>query len=352
MTTREKSKIYDDYVKLYGDEMSTSALSKLIIKDHPDITKNQADHGIRYRKGQNGDKNRKHSGHIKMDYFDHQARIQDISKKAKEKELKRLNQKGGARILVYDIETAPVRAYVWRMWKENIGTNQIISDWFMLTWSAKWLFEDGVMSDKITPKEVKNEDDKRICKSLWALFEEADIVIAHNALKFDNKRMNTRWIMNGMTLPSPYQTIDTLVHARKKFSFNHNRLDYLAKQLGVGRKIDTGGFELWERCMNGEQKAIDEMEIYNIHDVRILEDVYLKMRPYIQPHPNIGLFIKDNVKACPTCGHEELEWSGTYNTYANSFDAFRCKNCGAIGRSRNTNLDTESKRFLQMSVPR
>lgn len=237
--------------------------------------------------------------------------------------------------LILDIETAPLKSYVWGIWNVNLGhsLNMLESDWFILTWSAKWLFNPTVMSDKLTPEEVLKEDDKRISKSLWALLEEADVVIAHNGLKFDIKRINTRFLKNGLTPPMPYMVIDTLIHARRRFNITSNKLDYIGKFLGLGEKLSTGGFDLWKRCMNGDAEALTEMEIYNIQDVKLLEDVYLTLLPYIKPHPNVSLFVAEDVHACPSCGSTNLKWEGQYATYANTYDAFRCE-CGSIGRSR------------------
>lgn len=259
-----------------------------------------------------------------------------------------------AKVLIYDIETAPLKAYVWHVWGDKVGYNmdKLISEWFVITWSAKWLFEDEVMSDKITTDELKNEDDLRVCRSLWELFDQADIVIAHNGLNFDNKRMRTRFLKNGLTPNLPFQTIDTLKHARRQLSVSSNRLDYLASFLGMEGKMDTGGFDLWKRCMDGDADAIDKMEEYNIQDVKVLEEVYLRLRPWIKPHPNIGLFIESDLKVCPSCGSEDIQWGGQYATYANLFDAFRCNSCGSIGRSRNTSIPLKQRRRLTMSTPR
>lgn len=238
-----------------------------------------------------------------------------------------------ARILIFDIETSPLRSYTWGVWKQNIAPSQMLSDWFMITWAAKWLFEDEVMSDRLTGDEIINEDDKRISKSIWKLLDEADIVIAHNANKFDIKKLNTRFLLNDIEPPMPYQVIDTLEHARKRFSFVSNRLDYINDRLGIGRKLKTD-FELWARCMRGEEDALKEMETYNVQDVAILEETYLKLRPWIRSHPNIGLFIDDDIAVCPNCGSDHLEWGGTpYTTSANRYEAFRCKACSSIGRS-------------------
>jgi hypothetical protein len=255
-----------------------------------------------------------------------------------------------AKVLILDIETAPIRAYVWRLWKENVSPSQLISDWFVLTWSAKWLFSDNTMSDKLTPKEAIAQDDKRIMESLWKLMEEASVVIAHNAKKFDIPKVNARFVIHGMPPPMSYEVIDTLLHARKQWKMSSNRLDYLCKVLGLDRKTDTGGFELWDRCMQGDKDALLDMETYNIQDVLILEELYLRMRAWIKPHPNMNLHIADNVASCPTCGNHDLDWRGDYNTTMNTYSAFRCNTCGSQGRSRKANKQLKGE--LPSSVPR
>lgn len=255
-------------------------------------------------------------------------------------------------VLVFDIETAPLSGYVWSLWKQNIYGSQIKSDWFMLTWSAKWLFEDKVMSARITPEELAEENDLRITKLIWDLLEEADIVIAHNGNKFDLKSLNTRFLYHKLPNPSPYESIDTLKHARKAFRMSSNRLDAIARYLDIGTKIDTGGFDLWRRCMERDEDALIEMERYNIRDVKLLEDIYLRMRAWIKPHPNMYLYIGDNVSRCPTCGSDDIKYVGEYHTYTNTYDAFRCQNCGSLGRSRSTNTKLTDHRAMKTSIPK
>lgn len=259
-----------------------------------------------------------------------------------------------AKVLVLDIETAPIRAYVWGIWNQNIGTNMIQSDWFCLTWAAKWLFEDKVYSAKCTPKEVLKQDDKRIIKGIWELVNEADIVIAHNGEKFDMPKLNSRFIINGLYPPLPYQNIDTLKHIRRQFGFTSNKLDYVNKLLNLERKSDTGGFELWEKCMEGNAEALEKMEQYNVTDVRILEETYLHIRAWIKPHPNMGLFILDEQQSrCPSCGSDDLKDMGKmYNTTANIYELQRCDNCGASCRKRLSALDIKKRRHLTLSTPK
>lgn len=250
-----------------------------------------------------------------------------------------------SKILILDIETAPLLANIWGIWNQNINLESIHSDWFMLTWAAKWLFEDKVYSAKVTPKEAINNDDKRIVQSLINLLSEADIVVTHNGDRFDLPRINTRAIVNRIPPPLPYISIDTLKVAKRSFAFTSNKLDYINKMLGLPQKQNTD-MSLWRDCFHGKKEGLKRMLEYNINDVRIHEQTYLTMRPYIKSHPNIGLFIVEGGSACPSCGCKELSMSGKYyNTMTNSYELFRCKNCSSIGRIRKglkKNLDSTS----------
>lgn len=259
-----------------------------------------------------------------------------------------------AKILILDIETAPIRAYVWGIWNQNVNIEMIESDWFCLTWAAKWLFDKKVYSGSLTSKESLKQDDSRIIKGIWALLNEADIVIAHNADQFDIPKLNSRFIQHKLNPPLPYQTIDTLKHIRKQFGFTSNKLDYVNKLLNLERKQDTGGFKLWEGCYNGNQASLNKMLSYNITDVKILEETYLRIRSWIKPHPNCGLFILDEgQERCPTCTSNDLVNEGkSYATTANQFELLRCNNCGATGRKRLSKINIKQKRHLLLSVPK
>lgn len=188
------------------------------------------------------------------------------------------------KILLLDIETAPMRAYVWQLYKVNISNDQIISDSFILSWAAKWLFDDQIYSDVITFASVKRGYDKPILRKIWNMVNEADVLIAHNGDQFDIPMLNTRFIINGLGRPMPYQSIDTLkvVNRQKQFRFGSNRLDFINRQLGLDRKIKTGGFDLWKRCMDGDKEALNDMVEYNRQDVSILEELYVLLRPWIK----------------------------------------------------------------------
>jgi DNA polymerase elongation subunit (family B) len=251
------------------------------------------------------------------------------------------------KILLLDIETTPLEAFVWQMqvWKARVNDESVISRWFMLTWSAKWLFAPDVISMKLTSDEVKKENDKRIVEGLWKVLNEADIIIAHNGDAFDVPNINTRFIVNGLPPTKPYLTIDTLRIAQKQFGFTHNSLNALARVFGLSEKIETD-FELWRRCKNGDEDALSEMEIYNRHDVEVLEEVYLKIRPWIKGHPNLALYMELDQHVCRNCGSTDLEHTNKHQyTSTGRYELLRCK-CGSYGRMRTTDYPKDKRKLI------
>jgi len=257
------------------------------------------------------------------------------------------------KILIFDIETSPLKAYIWasNMWGINVNEGQVLSEWFMLTWSAKWLFDPKVLSDRLTGREAKNEDDSRIVKNLWNLLNEADIVIAHNGDRFDVPNMNTRFIVNGLPPTAPYQTIDTVRVARRQFGFTHNNLNALARVFGFESKLETN-FQLWKDCVNGEERALREMEVYNNEDVRLLEEVYLKIRPWVHSHPNLGLYVDAIEPVCSNCLSVNLDKTDKfYYTPTGRYELYRCE-CGAYVRVRSSSVPKDKRKDLVVSVAR
>ena len=257
----------------------------------------------------------------------------------------------GAKILLFDIETTPMQVFVWGLFgNKYINHGNVIEDWNILSWSAKWLFDSHVMSDIATPAEAKRRDDSRVCKGIHNLMDKADIVVAHNGDKFDIKKLNTRFFMNGFHPPSPYQSIDTLKVAKRSFSFSSNRLDYLGQIMTNKGKLETN-FQLWKDCLQGDRDALERMLEYNEEDVRLLEEVYVELRPWIKSHPNVGIW--EDGEVCPTCGSDDIEPNGSYyTTMTNMYESHKCNSCGSHCRKMQGELTLSDRRDLTRSVPR
>jgi len=237
------------------------------------------------------------------------------------------------KIILYDIETLPMVTATYSLYPDGIGHDNILSDWSIISACWKELNKPTIYSTSITDdKEMFKLDvnnDLVVVNKLRQVFEDADIIIGHNSKKFDTKRLNTRLIYWGIDpLPSGLQQVDTLQEIRKVAAFSSNRLDYLGKfLLGEGKVQTSKG--LWLRVLKGERKAVKEMTEYCKGDVQLLEDLYLKIRPYMRSHPHVGaLDGNDKNHSCPKCGSEDMTQSKVRYTAAGVKKIQRqCKSC-------------------------
>jgi len=262
-----------------------------------------------------------------------------------------------AKVFVFDIETSTI---VFRNFSPKVNGyiphKNIIRDWFVISWAGRWLGKKEMLSDVLTPQEAKRSgniynntlDDKRICQSLWDIFNEADILVAHNGDNFDIKKMNYRFRMHGFRPPLPYKTFDTLKEHRKVFGATSNSLDFLLRQMKLrDEKIKTG-WELWEACENGDPEALRKMDEYCRHDIELGEKLYLDICKWSH-NGNINLYGDLKDVRCPVCGHgvDILEHKKAV-TSANAYKTYRCrwKNCGHTGRTRQSTLDAAQRKNL------
>ena len=231
------------------------------------------------------------------------------------------------KILFIDIETFPSLVHVWRMYEDN--ALDTIEPPLICCFSAKWY--GGTHITKALPDyKSKPNDDSKLVKDLWKLANEADILVAHNGKRFDFGKMNARFVKHGLQPPAPYQKVDTREMAKRAFSFEANSLDYLCQYLGLGKKMYTGGYELWQRCMANDPEAWKLMKKYNENDVVMLERLYFALMPWVSNHPNISLYRGK----CPRCGSEKIQSRGTARTATRSYHRYQCTDCG--GWSRDT----------------
>jgi len=246
-----------------------------------------------------------------------------------------MNKTPAPRVLIYDIETSPLIGYTWGIWEQNVI--KIKEDWKILTIAWKWLGESKVhvigQDDFPDYKPGVNNDFMIACK-LRELLDEADITMAHNGDQFDIKRVMTRIIVHQIPPPSPTIQMDTKKIFKRLGAFTSNRLKDLAKDLQVHQKGDPGGFETWEGCLAGDPKAWAHMKRYNKQDIPPLEDIYIKVRPYMQNHPAMNLGAGQE-EACPKCGEGPMQKRGTIKrAKSTTYQRYQCQACGGWSQSR------------------
>jgi hypothetical protein len=258
------------------------------------------------------------------------------------------------RTLVFDIETKPIEAYVWKLFDENVGLDQIKSGFSILSYAAKWVGEKEIFYEDTGGRGVKKvEDDKRLVVSLAKLLDEADIVVGQNVKAFDIKKVNARMIMHNIRPYSPVRVVDTMLAARRVAQFDSKRLAWLSSVLTDTPKDDHKefpGFSMWLECMRDNPKAWKEIKKYNIRDVVATEAVYMRLLPWIDNHPNAGVYIEDHDSRCTRCGSAQLQWQGYRFTQQGKYQRFRCNGCNGWGRGKVQQLSHKVRKNLMVGV--
>jgi len=226
--------------------------------------------------------------------------------------------------LFFDIETSPNIVTSWRIgYNLNISHDNIVKERAIICVCWKWEGEDKVHA--LTWD--KKQDDKTLLKKFIQELNKADEIIGHNGDRFDIKWLRTRCIYHDIDMFPTYRTIDTLKYAKSGFYFNSNKLDYIAKYLEVGSKVDTGGFDTWKKIIfDKDPEALSHMVEYCKNDVVILEKVFDKLRPYSKHKVNYSTLRGGERWECPNCGTPNIRLSKTYTTSAGTImHSFLCK---------------------------
>jgi hypothetical protein len=273
------------------------------------------------------------------------------------------NTKGKPKILLVDIETAPILGHVWGLFDNNVALNQIVKDWHLLSWSAKWLDSKEIIYSKNRKtnimyqdqsKKQNIEDDKDLALGIWKLLDEADIVIGQNSKRFDIKKLNARFKFHDFQPPSSFRQIDTLVIAKKHFAFTSNKLEYLTdkfcKKYKKLKHKKFPGHELWNQCLKNNKEAWTEMKRYNTHDVLSTEEIYYQLIPWDNTI-NFNVY-HDSLEFICTCGSKKFISKGYHYTSTGKFSRHKCKACGSEIRGTKNLFDKEKRDSLMKGTIR
>lgn len=233
-----------------------------------------------------------------------------------------------AETLTLDIETSPLITYAWKIWEAN-AIKQIKKSTILCV-SLKFLGEKKVynFSQKDDPNWRPGvENDKWLLEQILPFMNRADIIVTQNGNKFDLPIIRTRMLINGIKPWKPCKKIDTKVLAGTLFHFESNSLKAMCEDVGTAQKGDPGGFSTWEGCMSPNRKialaAFKRMIKYNNQDVVATEQLYLKMRPFMENHPNINVIV-GRLEGCSYCPNTQLQARGWGYNKTSRYRRYQC----------------------------
>jgi hypothetical protein len=224
------------------------------------------------------------------------------------------------------------------MFDENISLEQLVQPSEIISVGAKWYgkpkfyyydveYEEGV--------ELNGGLDRMgMLEMTHGLWQEAEAIVTFNGDKFDLTKLRGEFLRMGFSPPPPVASIDVR-KTTSKMGYTSGKLAHVGPLLGCGSKIETGGFKLWTKYLDGDPIARSAMKRYNKQDVFLLEEVYTKVRPYITSHPYIG----DKARRCPVCESEDVQQRGFRRTRSYKVARLHCQNCGAWSSGERIKLE-------------
>ncbi|QOC59372.1 DnaQ-like DNA polymerase III subunit [Microbacterium phage Lifes] len=223
-----------------------------------------------------------------------------------------------AKIGFWDTEFTPNTGYFWGLWDQNIPPSFVKETQRMLCYGFKEYKKPTVVVDERVGR-------REMLESLRDRITSVDLIVSWNGMKYDTRMANREFIKEGLTPPAPPKEIDLMRVAKSRFAFASNKLDFVAQELGVGRKVDTGGFALWEGVMAGDEASWRKMRKYQKGDVDLLEKLFEVLKPWIRmPHPvrDLGGLV------CRNCGDTHLQSRGVQRTLQGEYPRYQCVECG------------------------
>jgi hypothetical protein len=232
------------------------------------------------------------------------------------------------KILVLDIETAPAQAYVWGLFDQNIGLNQIIKPSRVIMCGMKWVGE----GKPVIYDERDDSHDMWYC--IYKNMVAADAIVTYNGNRFDLPKLRGELILRDYDPLPPVTSID-LLRTVKKMGIQSNKLDFVGGWLGIGEKIKHEGFDLWKKWENWDPHAIKNMRRYCKNDVLLTEKLYKRLAPHITNHPYL---LDTKVKVdheCPHCHQtNRFQRRGFQRTRTTRTPRYQCLECGGWSKGK------------------
>ena len=182
------------------------------------------------------------------------------------------------------------------------------------------------------------QNDRDMILEFMDVMNSADELVAHNGDNFDIKWVRTRCLKHRIPALPTYTSIDTLKSCRALFTMYSNKLDEVAKFLGIPGKMATGGIQLWKDVIEHKSEAaLRKMSRYCKRDVVLLEEVFDILNPYMPVKSRIDA----DITFCPECGSKNLvvNQRRRYTPLGSIRVTVQCKDCGKYQTAAATKWD-------------
>ena len=200
-----------------------------------------------------------------------------------------------ASVLYFDLEIAKSIYFNYgrKVHSKYLKGQDLIQEYFVICWAASYMGSSKIFSGCVTPEQAVSGTDKEILQPLYDLLSSAAIVAGHNVDAFDLKKINTRFISNGIPPVMGYDgkrkpTQDSLKIVRSHFDFEDNGMDALCKKFGINGKDKITDEDWREIVKTGNPATLAKVDKYCRGDVRNGKELLKIFQPYAGKRPDYG----------------------------------------------------------------
>jgi len=209
-------------------------------------------------------------------------------------------------ILIYDLETPRLKAWVW--WSGKQYVHDIIDEPKIISVSWKWAGEDEIYD---LNWDLTTKDDEHLVKTFVDEFNRADIIVGVNNKNFDDRWLRARAVKYGVDMNAYPRVVDLMKEAKRLIRVPSYSLKNLCVHYNVPqRKLEHEGMKMWMMIQEGTMKErkeyMEKMIEYNRGDILATEGLYYKMLPNLRHQAHIGVMSGNPKWSCPVCGDTEL----------------------------------------------
>jgi len=235
-------------------------------------------------------------------------------------------------IMFFDIESTMGQYWAFRLGEQKLTWNQIKKEPVVCV--ICWSINDGKVQSstfdlsKYDPTSYDDDSDKEMISKFVEIANQADLLVAHNGKSFDVAFLRGRILKHKLPDLTPRMIDDTYLQTKAIKTSSHT-LDYLLRFLGIGKKVQHRGMDMWMDVGVGDAKALKEMVKYCAGDIVGLRNLYNYVKPYIQSELNLSIF-HQNPDMCPKCGTKSSLriHDGHRQSSLDVRVQYRCTNCG------------------------
>jgi uncharacterized protein YprB with RNaseH-like and TPR domain len=217
------------------------------------------------------------------------------------------------RILIWDLECTGLKA--------DFGTT--------LVTGYKWLGEKRIYTPSITDYKTFDSDptdDRQLVKDFIDIFNEADMTVTYFGTGFDRKWLNAKVMEYDLGVLPNTPMVDLFYTVKANMAISRKSLQNVGYFLGLSTEKTPVEGKVWRRASAGHRPSIKYIKDHCRADVAILEEAYLKLRPWVRQHPRLHA----TASFCRNCGSDHLQSRGrAMTTLVGPRRRLQCQDCGA-----------------------